>query len=609
MSRVLVIIDVQAEFSKFMQNDLVDELYDYAEKFEKVYQIWDSNKNQIAPTYEFPNQVGSIKKKFGRNHFNNKVQKFTQDVEDVSEEGTTFKLTKGNGYIVRVDNNHQWFFVNPEITNLIEELEGNEIVLVGGADGECLEDVKVAFEAFDLNYRINKKYVYSATTDKNDTIEDNVNEAKELGYDELCYKVNGLEDENFIKTQLESLGYTWDINPRLNGEYYLFVLINGQNSVTPLSFDRVDNVRRFDNIEHYAEIYDFSVYPRVFNRENFIGFESILKHGGIVPNYKPRRKLNESARYEYKEITYDVVDDTNNQEIQEYLFKQGFGWPTTQNPYNYYEPKGIYPVYLFVDLWTKTITRFNLDDLHWETEGGNIQSFVEDDIDMDNVVYNKSSESTFKQIIEKGTNQRTPDYRPRKKINENRKTNRYPYTKLAYRTENEKENREIQQFLFDNGKEWSDIGTKFKDFDNTYPYYVYVNLQSKNILFNTFFDTNYVNDQHYYSNIDKQDFMAIIKYGQIAPNYRPRKRKLDESVKNLLKGKSDEEIENAMEELLSQVTDMAIEMYPKKFDDWVDTYNYFEKHQDRIKEILLLNGYTIRNAIFNLVEGWGADDN
>ena len=117
--KVLVIVDVQKEFDKFIQHDLVDELYDYARKFKQVYQIWDTHKTDVAPTYVFPNQVDAVKKKYGKNHFSDKVRKFIADKTDETFEGNLFKLSDKEGYIVRVDNNHNWFYVNPEIVRII----------------------------------------------------------------------------------------------------------------------------------------------------------------------------------------------------------------------------------------------------------------------------------------------------------------------------------------------------------------------------------------------------------------------------------------------------------------------------------------------------------
>ena len=185
--KVLVIVDVQKDFDKFIQHDLVDELYDYAENFDQVYQIWDTHKTDVAPTYKFPNQVDAVKKKYGKNHFSNEVKEFIKDKKHETFEGNTFKLSEGKGYIVRVDNNHAWFYVNQEMVELIEKLNNKKIILVGGADNECLEDVYQAFKAFGLDVQINRKYIYSAKTDKHDSVEDN-NKTMEniLSFDMWC---------------------------------------------------------------------------------------------------------------------------------------------------------------------------------------------------------------------------------------------------------------------------------------------------------------------------------------------------------------------------------------------------------------------------------------
>ena len=161
--KILVIVDVQSDFNKFIQHDLVDELYDYAKKFKQVYQIWDTHKTDVAPTYAFPNQVDSVRKLYGKNHFSDKVKKFTEEHKDETFEGNVFKLNDEEGYIVRIDNMHEWFYVNPEIVQLIGKLKENKIILVGGADNECLEDVYQAFKAFGLNIHINKKYVKNSS--------------------------------------------------------------------------------------------------------------------------------------------------------------------------------------------------------------------------------------------------------------------------------------------------------------------------------------------------------------------------------------------------------------------------------------------------------------
>lgn len=172
MNKTLIIVDVQKEFDKYIQYDLVDSLSKYCENFNKVYQIWDTHNNTVSPTHSFPRQLDSIPKKYGNKHFSKEVKNYIKDIEDNSKEGRTFKLSDG-GYIVRVKNNHDWFYVNPEIVDLIFKIKDDDIILVGGADGECLEDVFQTFKTFNLNVTINKKYVYDAKTSNKDSVFEN----------------------------------------------------------------------------------------------------------------------------------------------------------------------------------------------------------------------------------------------------------------------------------------------------------------------------------------------------------------------------------------------------------------------------------------------------
>jgi hypothetical protein len=41
--------------------------------------------------------------------------------------------------------------------------EVKDVILVGGADGECLTDVETAAEAMGVKLRLNHKYIYSAS--------------------------------------------------------------------------------------------------------------------------------------------------------------------------------------------------------------------------------------------------------------------------------------------------------------------------------------------------------------------------------------------------------------------------------------------------------------
>jgi hypothetical protein len=182
LNKTLVIVDVQLEFDKYIQHNLVEELTKYTEEFDNIYQIWDTHNNASEPTYDFPKQIDAIPKKFGKKHFNDNVKEFINKHKN-DKEGKTYKLTNGDGYIVRVDNNHDWFYVNPEICELISKIKDDKVILVGGAEGECIEDVYQAFLAFDIDATINDKYVYSAKTSKKDKVQ----ESKILTFQQFIY--------------------------------------------------------------------------------------------------------------------------------------------------------------------------------------------------------------------------------------------------------------------------------------------------------------------------------------------------------------------------------------------------------------------------------------
>ena len=73
---------------------------------------------------------------------------------------------------MRISNKHEWFFVNDEIYELINKVKDDQVILVGGAQNECIRDIYVAFKAFGVNVKINNNYVYSAKTDNGDSISD-----------------------------------------------------------------------------------------------------------------------------------------------------------------------------------------------------------------------------------------------------------------------------------------------------------------------------------------------------------------------------------------------------------------------------------------------------
>lgn len=166
---ILIICDVQKEFQKFIQSNLVDELSKYAQTFHTVYQIWDSNKAD-NPSYKFPNEKGTYVKKYGTT-FSNDLEKVRDKLkQNYTKEGDKFKFNDIDSYIVRVKNNHGWFYVPEDIANLFKSLKGKKVMLVGGAMEECAKDIYEAMESFGVYPIYNKKYTYSSKTSNQDII-------------------------------------------------------------------------------------------------------------------------------------------------------------------------------------------------------------------------------------------------------------------------------------------------------------------------------------------------------------------------------------------------------------------------------------------------------
>jgi hypothetical protein len=160
---ILIIVDVQKEFGNFIPKDLVKNLYEYCKEFDSVYQIWDSNDTS-EPTFIFPNQVKAIKKKFGKNFLKKDVVEKLKKLTPEKKEGEIVILNNVDGQFVRINNNHKWFMVNHDLLNLFHLLKDKKVILVGGADHECLEDFKIAAKSFGVDIALNHKYIYSADT-------------------------------------------------------------------------------------------------------------------------------------------------------------------------------------------------------------------------------------------------------------------------------------------------------------------------------------------------------------------------------------------------------------------------------------------------------------
>ena len=185
---ILLIVDVQSNFKKYFPTDpngYLKKLDKYCEEFtddnglKGVYQIWDSNRGS-KPTYKFKNQKDLLEKKFGVKKFYSKykggfkewiyyifddktMEQFNAK-NNKFKEGDAFKIKDKNEFLIYIGNNHKWFYVNSELVDLFKKLKNKKVIVVGGAESECLEDVYIALKSFNVNPVYNHQYIYSAET-------------------------------------------------------------------------------------------------------------------------------------------------------------------------------------------------------------------------------------------------------------------------------------------------------------------------------------------------------------------------------------------------------------------------------------------------------------
>jgi hypothetical protein len=195
---ILIIVDVQKSFKKFFNELYLSKLKKYCNKFNRVYQIWDNHhlgqnvdkdylydRDPEIPVdgdlYHFPNQKDLIEKRYNYDVNADFYKKVLDDdvYEEVKNKEERDELKQGDHFptkegtiIVFVGNNHRWYHMPKKLHELFMEIteaqnedlsEIRNVFLVGGADGECLDDVEVAAEIMGVQIKRNPKYIYSAS--------------------------------------------------------------------------------------------------------------------------------------------------------------------------------------------------------------------------------------------------------------------------------------------------------------------------------------------------------------------------------------------------------------------------------------------------------------
>lgn len=184
----LIIVDVQKSFRKFFTEIYVHKLKEYCKQFTNVYQIFDNHidgpnvdkdflydKNPDVTVngdlYTFPNQTDLIEKRYNydvdadfyKKILDRKTYKTIKEKEQKKQlkRGDIFRTTE-NTHIVYIGNNHQWYHIPKKLYSLFTKLKGQEVIVTGGSQNECLTDIVVAGESLGVIMKQDHRYIYSA---------------------------------------------------------------------------------------------------------------------------------------------------------------------------------------------------------------------------------------------------------------------------------------------------------------------------------------------------------------------------------------------------------------------------------------------------------------
>jgi len=192
----LLIIDVQKSFKDFFTEQYVIELKKYAKSFSNVYQVWDNHVDgkdvdldylydsepdipMHSDLYRFPNEIEIIEKRYNydvdidfyKSIISNEDYKRISDMVNGNtiKPGDYVQTNKGT-IIVYIGNKHIYFHCPKKLYDILSTVKENQmngaaedLIVVGGSDSECLEDVVICAKAMGVRITRNNQYIYTAT--------------------------------------------------------------------------------------------------------------------------------------------------------------------------------------------------------------------------------------------------------------------------------------------------------------------------------------------------------------------------------------------------------------------------------------------------------------
>jgi len=111
-----------------------------------------------------------------------------------------------------------------------------------------------------------------------------------------------------------------------------------------------------------------------------------------------------------------------------------------------------------------------------------------------------------------------------------------------------------------------------------------------------------VNGEYYETTASKvRDFYHTLNQ-EVQGNQIIVRTAVTESLRDKMVGKSDKELEKAIDDLLDKATLFALDYYPERFDDYTDTYDWFDVYRDRIVTEYE-EGILIEDIVNGIVDG------
>jgi hypothetical protein len=132
MEEILVIVDIQKEFSSGFPYNYLKNVFNLCKTYNKVYQIYDITGTDF-PSYKFPNQVDTIKKQFGGELLFEDIEFYKWDKKTKEQLKQYFKFNSFqqgdlfqtiNGIIfLYVGGYHPWFIFEDDLLIFFDEIK------------------------------------------------------------------------------------------------------------------------------------------------------------------------------------------------------------------------------------------------------------------------------------------------------------------------------------------------------------------------------------------------------------------------------------------------------------------------------------------------------